>query len=136
MEFESKWWKVMLPNGYRAEANDDCVDIIGPRETGVTQISGYRRDDRNVTLEDLLEFASDEANIDELKESVLDKFKGYAHEAIINETYWRKWWLASGRTMVYVTYQCNKDLSNVERSHVDSIIHSIRLCGTDEGHRT
>jgi hypothetical protein len=127
MKFESNWWTAMLPDGYTAEANDDCVDIIGPQEIGVIQISSYRKNDEKVTLDELLEFASDEVGRDELDDITLSEFCGYTYEHADNETYWRRWWLAFDRTMIYATYQCNSNALNEERSHVDSVISSFRI---------
>jgi hypothetical protein len=127
MIFESNWWTAVLPDRYRAEVNGDCVDIVGPQEIGVLQLSAYRRNNTKVTLDDLLEFASSEVGQGELEKITSNEFRGYTHENADGEMYWRRWWIASDRTMIYATYQCSSKACNEERKFVDSIIRSLQV---------
>lgn len=126
MRFESNWWTVELPDKYTAEPNGDCVDIVGPREIGILQLSSYRKDE-TVSNDDLLEFALDEVGRDDLIEVVFNEFRGFSYEYASNEAYWRRWWLSFGRTMIYATYQCVSESWEAEREYVDSIITSLQV---------
>jgi hypothetical protein len=127
MKFKSDWWTAVLPDSYLAEVNEYCVDIIDLNEIGILQLSAHRKDDGEITLADLLEFALDEAERSELEEFRSDAFFGYFHETRDNKINRRKWWIASGRTMLYATYQCDSKAQDVELDSIDAIIKSLRV---------
>ena len=53
-------------------------------------------------------------------------YSGYQHDYVEGDSFYRQWWLANERTVVFITYQCDAELSSLETDPIDRIVSSLR----------
>lgn len=125
--YQSEWWSVSLPSGWKASADETCVTIVSPGETGAVQISAYRKD-TEVDEEDLHEFAAEDipAGVP-VADVQLAKLSGLHIHYCLDDTYWREWWLRAKCTLVYVTYNCSVRDQDIDKRDVDEMLNSLRV---------
>ena len=61
-----------------------------------------------------------------LSEQDWGEFHGYQFVYAEGDTFWRRWWLANGKTFLFVTYICQKTDMKVELEPVNSMLSSLR----------
>jgi hypothetical protein len=54
-------------------------------------------------------------------------YSGYQYSYVESDSYYRQWWLANGRTIIFVTYQCDPESKDFEAEDIDEIIRSITV---------
>jgi hypothetical protein len=107
-----EWWQLDLA----AKVDEHCVTLCHPDGVGALQLSAYqRRDGKVVRKQDLLS-ATKLTNGQQrhLGEQDWGEFHGYQLVYAEDDTFWRRWWLANGRTFLFVTYNCDKADMEVE----------------------
>lgn len=115
--------------GHRVEpalGNDagTVIRIQGPIAIGTLSIKSI--DAPNiVSAEALRNLTNVEASIDLAWES-WGEYSGYQFNYIEDDTYFRHWWLARGRTILLISYDCDPALQEIEAEEVDKIVASIR----------
>jgi hypothetical protein len=124
----SEWWELDLAAGWEAEADEYCVTIYQLDGAGALQLSASRRRDGSLVE------AKDElarANLplllrDWLGDVTCGDFQGYQLVYSENEVFWRKFFLADGRTGLFITYNCNKFEKDLELEAVNMMLASLR----------
>jgi hypothetical protein len=53
------------------------------------------------------------------------EFSGYSHEYDERGSFYRQWWLAAERTMIFITYRCNSGVQDAEIEAVETIVRSL-----------
>ena|SRR5258705_642967 len=126
-EFTSSWWSIELPLGWSAEREESCTNIWSEDGVGALQISAYQRDGEPVSDEDLYDFAEREypEGVRVLNENC-GQFSGLNVSFLVENSYWRKWWLRNGSLFLFVTYNCNVEEQGLERSAVDQMLATLK----------
>ena len=78
-----------------------------------------------VTDDDLKELAGKRIGNRRAKTVKTAKFEGIHVEYFDNDNFWREWWLRSGNLMLYVTYNIEKKLKDIERTTIDEFISGL-----------
>ncbi len=60
-------------------------------------------------------------------------YSGYQYRYVESDSYYRQWWLANGRTIIFVTYQCDPESKDIEAEEIDEIIRSITVGSARQG---
>jgi hypothetical protein len=125
--YASQWWAIDLADGWEARREEHCVTICHSEGVGALQISAFQKLKGNVTKDDLLDAADLDAQIQKhLGERKWGDFEGLQLVYSADDTFWRKWWLAAGKTMVFVTYNCELKDQGVEREVINAMVSSMR----------
>ena len=120
-------WKLILRPQWEGELDEDCATACRPGGVGALQLSAYQKDNGAVTDDDLLEFASESVPTDTLAQPVrLGAFSGLSYRYLEGATVWRRWFLRAGRTLLFVTYNCDQGAADVETDDVDLTLHSLQ----------
>jgi hypothetical protein len=126
-EFESTWWSIQLPTGWRADREDSCTTISSETGVGALQVSAYQHEGEAVSEKDLSEFS--EGDYPE-GVSVIDHrfgaFTGLHVSFSENGMYWRKWWLCKDSLLLFVTYNCSVENQNAEYAAIDHMVAAIK----------
>lgn len=54
-------------------------------------------------------------------------FSGYRHDSVENDVFVRTWWLARGRNVVLITYECGVGRQHLEMDQIEEIVQSLGL---------
>ena len=57
-------------------------------------------------------------------------YAGYQHSYTENGVFYRQWWLTNERTILFITYQCDPESTEIETEVIDKIVHSITVNNT------
>jgi hypothetical protein len=100
--YKSTWWSLEVPAGWTGKEEDVCDTFESDEGVGALQVSAHRKEVGPVTDDDLREFAGDVP----LKAVAYGTVTGFRTRFSEGGTFWIKWWLRSGHTMIHVTYNC------------------------------
>lgn len=94
---------------------------------GALQISAFQKPNGNVTKDDLLDATDLDAEAQKhLGEKKWGEFEGLQLVFSPDDTFWRKWWLVAGKTMLFATYNCELQDQEVEREAINAMVSSLR----------
>lgn len=128
--YTSQWWAIDLADGWEAQRDEHCVTICHPEGVGSLQVSAYQKPKGKVTRDNLLDATHvDSETQKHLGEQRWGDFDGFQLVYSADDTFWRKWWLAADKTMVFLTYNCELNGQEVEREAVNAMVSSLRKCG-------
>jgi hypothetical protein len=126
--YESKWWSIELPNGWTCVSEAECATFQATPPFGALQISSARKDAGPIDENDLKEFAIGRlGGIAHLRPVEYGPLSGFFAEREIQSRFWKEWWLRSGNTMLYATYNVPRDYRDMELGAVESMVRSARL---------
>lgn len=126
--YREQSWSVSLPRGWNAYRSRECATFQKDPPAGALQVSAATKEGKNVTDNDLREFARERLpSTSRLAPAVCGEFVGFTATHGTDGQSWQEWWLRSGQLMVYVTYNEiandeNTDLAAVARI-LDSLVH-------------
>jgi hypothetical protein len=127
MRFASTWWEIELTLGWTAESKEECVTITKSSEGGALQLSAYRKKDGAITREDLLDVSEcDDEMQCHLQEKTWGEFAGFQLVCSEDDTFWRKWWLANGQTLLFVTYNCELANKDSEKQEISEMVGTLK----------
>jgi len=115
-------WSVDLPNHWQVEETDECLAMYDPNGVGAFQISSYFKEDSDVTIDDLIEFAE----IDSPEKTDLPYLNGIYKKIIEDSDTFFNWWLCGANHLIYATYICSTDDEATEAEERENIIQSLR----------
>ncbi len=105
---------------------DDSRSVISlrhPNGVGVLKMGSY--DGPAVVSEDILR------NMTNLESSIpltwqnWGDYSGYQYDYLERRSFYRQWWLANERTIIFITYQCDPESKDIETEEIDRIVRSI-----------
>ncbi len=106
--------------------DDDSRSVISlrhPNGVGVLKMGSY--DGPAVVSEDILR------NMTNLESSIpltwqnWGDYSGYQYDYLERGSFYRQWWLANERTIIFITYQCDPESKDIETEEIDRIVRSI-----------
>ena len=103
------------------------ISIDSPNDIGKLSLQSY----------DAPDFVSKEilrnmTNVDSSKPIAWQNWgdlSGYQYDYIESDSFYRQWWLAHERTIVFITYICNVEFKDIETDQVNKIVSSISASG-------
>ncbi len=104
-------------------ARGDLIDIHHPEGVGTLMMQSYSAP--SVVSVDVLRNLT---NVDESTRLVWEQwgdFSGYQHSYSEHGTYFRQWWLANDRTILFVTYSCDPEFRDAEADAVEEMLRSL-----------
>jgi hypothetical protein len=123
--YESAWWKAKIPRDWDTNEDEICVTFKSQTTSGAVQVSAASKGTDQVSDADLKEFAGQRIANKRINAVKTPRFEGIHVEYLLEDTFWREWWLRAGRLMVYVTYNIEKKSRDVERATIDEFINSL-----------
>ena len=119
----------MQPDG-QAEPEEHCVTIVKSKTGGALQISSYQKQAGTINREELLEAVDCDSEAQRhLREKNWGDFAGFQLVYSEDDTFWRKWWLAHGKTLLFVTYNCELAQKESEDEEINRMVCSLRERG-------
>jgi len=52
-------------------------------------------------------------------------YEGYQYDYVEGASFYRQWWLADESTVIFITYQCDAELSDLETDAIDGMVGSL-----------
>jgi hypothetical protein len=120
-------WEQSIENG----PNENSVGAIGLRDrngAGILRMRSY--DAPGAVSEDRLRNLTNLESSTPLDWEHWGDFAGYQHSYTENGVFYRQWWIANERTIVFITYQCDPESRDIETEVIDKIVHSITVNNT------
>ncbi len=105
---------------------DDLLSMISlrrPNGVGVLKIGFY--DALAVVSEDALRRLTNLESSISLTWQNWGDYSGFQYDYLERGSFYRQWWLASGGTVILITYQCDPESKDIETEEVDNIVQSI-----------
>lgn len=125
--YTSDLWMIDVAEGWEAQREELCVTICHPDGVGALQISAYQKPKGEIARDDLLDATNlDPETLKHLGEQQWGEFDGFQLVYAADDTFWRRWWLAAGKTLVFVTYNCELNDQQVEGEAVNAMVSSLR----------
>ncbi len=125
---ETEWWTLALPPEWWAEAEGDSI-LVGDRdEVGCIEISTLKRDTGEFSASDIEAVAKEDAAAGaQFAAATLGDFtgltSGYEEEGVAV----REWCVASGSTLLFITYSCDLENSGMDDAAVDELLDTLLL---------
>jgi hypothetical protein len=118
-------FSMSVSNDWEYEDSDGVTTISHPDGVGALQISSFKAPDTigKSTLANLAEIKTDE-QAGTAWQSWGD-YSGYQLIYSEEKVFWRKWFLASGKSLVFITYNCDIKDKDKELALVDEMVESI-----------
>jgi hypothetical protein len=121
-----------LPDGWvrniENQPNKDGVNVISlrdPNGVGILRMRSYQAPSA-VTQDRLRNLTNLEPSTPLTWEHGGD-YSGYQHSYIENGVFYRQWWLANERTILFIAYECDPESRDIETKLVDQIIYSLAV---------
>jgi hypothetical protein len=95
----------------------------------LVHISGSRKRDGIITGSEILSLLKEQCQDDaEFEEARCGEFTGHAarYTDWHNDTCWKKWFVARGNHLLFITYNCQRDDEDLETDEVSSLLSSLR----------
>ncbi len=125
--YKFKQWSIKLPANWQAQRKEYCVTFSAEKGVGKLQIITYRHKSRDITYNNLLNLTEDKL-IDgvELQNINCGEFNGIGISYLVDNDYWRKWWLWRDSVLLFVTYNCSAKERLIEMRIVDQLMGSLK----------
>ena len=129
LTFQSVWWQISVPLPWRARDSEHCVEITQPKGAGALHISAARKNTGIISQhETLSQLKGDCPEYIEPEQVRCGDFEGFSVDYVNwNESaYWKKWFVASENTLLFISYTCKQGEENLEVEQVEALLSSLR----------
>ena len=115
-------WEHSIENGPGGDSRS-VISLHHPNGVGILKMWSYYAP--AVVTEDVLR------NMTNLELSVpltwqnWGDYSGYQYDYLERGSFYRQWWLANERTILFITYQCDPESKDIETEEIDNIVRSI-----------
>ena len=110
------------------QAHDETgavLSIYHPDGSGVLKLQTYRAPDL-VGKETLRNMTNVDPSISLTWQDWGD-FSGYQHDYSERGSFFRQWWLANDRTLIFIVYESDTESRDIEIAEINSIVDSITV---------
>jgi len=127
--FRHRVWELDIGLPWRVEDCEHCVEITQAEGNGAMHISSARKEQGSVadaeTLGQLRENCPDGTDFEKVR---CGDFQGYVAEYVDWHTgaFWKKWFVACGQDLLFVTYTCKRGEEEVEIEKASVLLASLR----------
>ncbi|MCA8966339.1 MAG: hypothetical protein KDC48_15770 [Planctomycetes bacterium] len=120
-------WELELPDGWRAEREDDCDAVYHPDGPGTLELRSFVAD-QPLDDEDLYEMAADDLDAGATTGDVEHgDFTGFTFRYREDGVYWWQWRLRSGTLALAIGYSCALDAAESQDEDVDDLLDGLRV---------
>jgi len=125
---ETEWWTLALPPEWWAEAEGDSI-LVGDRdEVGRIEISTLKRYTGEFSDSDIEAVAKEDAAAGaQFAAATLGDFAGLSSAYEEDGVAVREWCVASGRTLLFITYSCDLENSGMDDAAVDELLDTLLI---------
>jgi hypothetical protein len=126
MRIYQRVWSID-PAEWSVDYQAECVALLPDDVDAALQISAHRKVPGPLPFEEVREMAQeDEAQFGgQLVPATCGHFSGLTLEFVEGHTFWRRWWLTNGCTLLYVTYNSEYAQHDVHRDIVDRMLATL-----------
>lgn len=125
---ETEWWTICVPPEWWAEREDDSIIISDRDQVGSIEFSTLRKDSGEFTPDEVAAIARDNGEPDWQWQAVAaGEFNGVCCAYREDEDAVREWYLAAGPLLLFVTYSCDVENSELDQAAVDEILSTLAL---------
>ncbi len=118
-------WEHSILNGPGEEFWGRVISLRHVDGVGILKMGSY--DAPAVVGEDILRNMTNvEASIPLIWQN-WGGFSGYQYSYSEGGSFYRQWWLANQRTILFITYQCDPELKDIETAEIDKIVRSLTV---------
>ena len=103
----------------------ELISIYRPDGVGVLKMKSYVAPD-DVSQVALRNLTNVEAST-KLRWQEWGDLSGYQYSYTERGSFYKQWWLTNGRTILFITYDCDADAQQIEIEAIDKMISSIRM---------
>jgi hypothetical protein len=132
--FQSLLWQVSVPRPWHAQKCEHCAEFTQPEGAGALHISGALKQHGDVSDDETrAELQKDCPQDTEFERARFGDFSGYGAEYVDwnDSRYWKKWFVRSGRVLLFITYNCKPGDEELEMAQVCQILSSLE-CRDDD----
>ena len=118
-------WEYSILSGPGEEFWGRVISLLHVDGVGILKMGSY--DAPAVISEDILR------NMTNLESSIplawqnWGDYSGYQYSYSESGLYYRQWWLANQRTIIFITYQCDPESKDIEIGEINKIVSSITV---------
>ncbi|HVW16323.1 MAG TPA: hypothetical protein VHB54_20995 [Mucilaginibacter sp.] len=126
----SNYYSLNIPDDWTIEEAEATISIYNEKDGfGVINITSYQIPENYFfrAHDELLEFVGGDINNEKLNLCKITDMDVASFEQIVQNTYWLYYIFYRKNKALFVTYNCNIDDMNNEKSLVDSIIGSLQI---------
>ncbi|MBY6222762.1 hypothetical protein [Marinobacter nauticus] len=124
-QFDGPNWRINLLPGWLGEHEEGCSIVFHPEGVGALEISSYSKEGM-VTEEDLRGLAQEHIEAGaKLTETSAGDFKGFTLAFGSDSEFWQLWYVASGPTALFITYNCQAVDRDAEIESIKSMVSSL-----------
>lgn len=125
---ETEWWSVGVPPEWWAEREDDAIVISDRDDVGSIEISTLRKESGDFAAAEVEAIARDNGEPDwDWTTTSAGDFKGVCSAYREDGDAVREWYLASGPLLLFITYSCDIENSELDSAAVDEILGTLAL---------
>lgn len=122
-------FEITIPAGWRHKTSDSnqgvFTSIYHPDGIGTLKLKSLTVP-QAVTQEMLRNLTNVESSIALAWQNWGD-YLGYQHSYSERGSYYRTWWLTNERTIIFITYECDPELKDIETEEIAEIVRSITV---------
>lgn len=125
IDLETDWKHQVEERSFVSNERGELISINRPDGVGVLRMQSYVAPD-DVSKEVLRNLTNVEAST-RLTWQEWGDFSGYQYSYTESSSFYKQWWLANERTILFITYQCDADAPQIEIEAVDKMVNSIQM---------
>jgi len=101
----------------------DLISIYHPNGNGILKIQSYNAPD--LVSEEILRNMTNVASSTPLIWQNWGDYSGYQYDYLERGSFYRQWWLAIERTIIFFVYESNTESKDIEIDEINEIVNSI-----------
>ena len=125
---ETEWWTICVPPEWWAESEDDSIIITDRDQVGSIEFSTLRKEAGEFTAEEVADIARENGESDwQWRDVAAGEFSGVNCAYREDGDAVREWYLAAGPLLLFVTYSCDIENSDLDQAAVDEILSTLAV---------
>ena len=125
---ETEWWSVGVPQEWWAEHEDDSILISDRDQVGTIEISTLRKESGDFGGDEVQAIARENGEADwQWQQVSAGDFSGVSCNYREEGDAVREWYLAAGPLLLFVTYSCDIENSELDSAAVDEILSTLAV---------
>lgn len=123
---DHEFWRISLPDDWISEEEEGCISIYHAKGVGMLEISAVEQPDE-IIPDDLLALASEHLEQGARPETMtLGDFDGIELSYVEEDIFWREWYLKSGKSLLFITYNCDVGDEEKEEGMLDVMLATLK----------
>ncbi len=119
-------WVHSLERGPQAHSElGELINIYHPNGNGILKMQSYSAPD--FVSEEILRNMTNVALSTPLTWQNWGDYSGYQYDYSEGGSFYRQWWLANERTIIFIVYDSDTESRDIEIDEIDKIVNSITV---------